>query len=77
MSMRNAEKIERLKIAYTDVCRVKNRLENGLPVGDFPLLDAVANLQILLTDGFGEDWTELGKIIRTAGLSKANPKKVD
>lgn len=64
--MRNTEKVERLWSTYREVCKAINRIKKGENLGDYPLLNAVSNLQILLTEGFGEAESMVCELFRRA-----------
>lgn len=50
--MKNSEKFERLYSAYTDVVRTIGKIHRKEQLGEFVLLNAVSNLQIILMEGF-------------------------
>lgn len=64
--IRNTEKVERLWSTYREVCKVISRIKKGENLGDYPLMNAVSNLQILLIEGFGEAENKVCELIRHA-----------
>ena len=68
--MRNTEKVERLWSTYREVCKVISCIKKDENLGNYPLLNAVSNLQILLKEGFGEAESDICKLFRQADEGK-------
>lgn len=62
--MRNIEKQNRTWKAYVDVCRTIRKIKNGESLGEYPLLDAVSQLQTLLMEAFEVNWETVCNLYR-------------
>lgn len=64
--MRNSEKKDRCWSAYADVCDFVRKVKKGEDLGNYPLLNAVSQLQVLLTEAFDMDGSVVCDLFRLA-----------
>ena len=73
--MKNSEKRDRAWSAYVDVCDAIRKIKKGESFSNYPLLNAISQLQILLTEGFDMDGQVACEVYRLA--SEATPEETE
>lgn len=73
--MKNSEKRDRAWSAYVDVCDAIRKIKKGESFSNYPLLNAVSQLQILLTEGFDMNGQVACEVYRLA--SEATPEETE